>query len=222
MPRANIPWSLVASIVLAVLLSACASQPKPQPTESSDGSVSAPQKPVPKAPELLTEWESYQEVLGTIEQWQVQGKLGVRIPNNSGSVYFNWQQRPNDFAIHLNGPLGQGATWIRGDAQQVSLSQAGKESVSANSPEELMASTMGWWLPVSQLYYWIRAIPAPDSDISKINHNSDGTLHSLEQDGWTLSYKGYQQTDSWHLPAKVIAQRDDTKLTFIIKSWRLH
>lgn len=211
--------------VASLLLSACASQSTaPGGSQSAEGKtakIEAP-KPVPKAPEVATDWDNYQQVLRTIDQWQVQGKLGVRLPDNSGSVYFNWKQRPSDFAIHLNGPLGQGTTWIRGNDRRVSLEQSGEPPVFAATPEELMLKSLGWWLPISELYYWVRGIPAPGSNPDQLTRGQDGTLLELQQNGWQLEFSRYKIIKGWSLPSKVIARRDDIKLTFIIKNWKLH
>lgn len=210
---------LICAVAIA-LVSACATQTSVPPDGQTTPTLEAP-KPIPKAPERLTEWESYQQVLGNIDQWQVQGKLGVRLPNNSGSVYFNWKQRPDDFAIHLSGPLGQGTTWIRGDDDRVSLEQADQPPIFAATPEALMNKSLGWWLPISQLYYWIRGIASPDSAATEQAHFDDGSLQRLEQDGWQLEYSRYKTVSGWPLPTKVIARQQDIKLTFIIKNWKL-
>lgn len=211
----------VAVIVALLLLNACATQPPSTAKDDNTQAVVESPKPIPKAPELLTEWDDYQHILGNIDQWQVQGKLGLRLPNNSGSVYFNWKQHPESFAIHLSGPLGQGTTWIRGNDRQVSLEQPNQPTLRAKTPEELMQKGLGWWLPISQLYYWVRGIPAPQSEPSAQQHHQNGSLKHLEQDGWHLEYSRYQSVSGWSLPSKVVARQQDIKLTFIIKNWKL-
>ncbi len=212
-------------ILGSLWLAGCASQPGQQPADTTASQ--------PQAPSIAQEWQRYQQVLGNIDHWQAQGKLGIRMPDHSGSAYFNWQQQAEQFAILLNGPLGQGATWIRGDDRRVSMEQSGQPAIEAETPEALMLDTLGWWLPVSELYYWVKGIPAPNSPILDEQHNDDGTLKLLSQNGWQLSYTRYQQLEGWHLPAKVVAQyrpgttagHDDSEniqLTFIIKDWQLH
>lgn len=208
--------------VVAALLSACSSQSTRMP------GIGQSVPPLPPAPSIQTQWDDYQAMLGAMEYWQVQGKLGVRTPNESGSVTFNWKQLPDQFAIYLNGPLGQGTVWIRGNDDQVSLEQSGKGTLYAPTPELLMYDAMGWWLPVSDLHFWIKGIPAPDKPIIRREHNEDGTLQSLQQNGWQLTYSAYQSLEGWYLPGKVTAQftsadrRGDLRLTFILRDWQLH
>lgn len=207
---------------VAVLLSACSSQTTRMPGSSQ------PVPPLPPAPSIQTQWDDYQTILGAMDYWQVQGKLGVRTPVDSGSVNFNWKQLPEQFAIYLNGPFGQGTVWIRGNEDQVSLEQSGRDTLYAPTPELLMYDAMGWWLPVSDLYYWIKGIPAPDKPITRQEHNDDGTLQTLQQNGWLLTFSSYQALEGWYLPGKVTAQlipsgrRSELRLTFILRDWRLH
>lgn len=204
---------------IALLLSACASQ---MPDQSSQ------LPPIPAAPSIQSQWQEYQQLLGSLEFWNLEGKLGIRTPNDSGSAHLNWKQRPEQFAIHLSGPLGQGSIWIRGDDTQVSLERSGEETLYATTPEQLMYNAMGWWLPVSDLHFWVKGIPAPDTPIEEQQRNDDGTLMSLTQNQWQLSYSRYQQSKGWYLPTKVIArhfpagQQDAIKLTLIIKDWQLN
>jgi|GEM_PF-518373 len=220
-----------ACLIALLLLAGCASQ-----TTSITSKTAADHGPSahkaatstgqpPLAPQL-EDWDEYQRVLQGIELWQVQGKLGIRLPSDSGSLYFNWLQRPENFAIHLSGPLGQGASWIRGGSpnnnlQQVSLERGKQPRVYADNLETLMHSTLGWSLPVSELYYWVRGIPSPNLPIEQLGRDAGGRLASLQQQGWKLRFERYKTVDSWPLPGKLIAERKPLKLTFIIKSWKL-
>ena len=200
--------SCYLSLAGLLMLAGCARQPlQPEPA-----------KAIPAPPPIVEQWQQYQALLNAIDQWQLQGKLGVRLPDHSGSVYVNWRQQQGDYAIHLSGPLGQGTTWIRGNDSSVELENSDGK-IRAATPEQLMLDSLGWWLPVSDLHYWIRALPAPSASAATLQRNADGTLAQLQQAGWTLLYSGYQAVEGWPLPGRVVARRDDISLTFIIKSW---
>lgn len=238
MPHSLQLLSRPVCLIALLLLAGCASQTN-KVTKQSPGEQSPqqdnmkpatkqdsarPSKP-PVAPQL-SDWEKYQQVLRGIENWQVQGKLGIRLPGDSGSLYFNWLQHPEAFAIHLSGPLGQGASWIRGgsptnNTQQVSLERGQQPPVYADNLETLMHSTLGWSLPVSELYYWVRGIPAPNTPIELLTRDEEGRLANLQQQGWKLRFERYKMIESWSLPGKLIAEREPLKLTFIIKNWKL-
>ncbi len=198
-------------LLTLVLLAGCARQPL-QPGTSRD---------IPQPPAIVGQWQQYQELLTSIDHWQLQGKLGLQVPDHSGSVYVNWQQQQRDYAIHLSGPLGQGTTWIRGNDRGVELENSDGK-ISARTPEQLMLDNLGWWLPVSELHYWIRALPSPTASEAALQRNDDGTIAQLQQSGWTLQYSRYQPVEGWPLPGRVVAQRDDIRLTFIIKNWEFY
>ena len=72
------------------------------------------------------------------DQFNLQGKIGVRTPKQSGSAFFNWQQEQEKFDIELSGILGVGKTQITGQPGQVTLNSAKTGLITAESPEELL------------------------------------------------------------------------------------
>ena len=175
----------------------------------------------------IDNWNDYQSQLAQLQHWQLSGKLGVRMAANAanskrgGSAYLNWEQNPAAYAIRLSGPLGQGTTWIRGDDGGVSLEQAGQAAVRADSPEALVAQTLGWELPIGDLFYWVRGIPAPRAPIAQQAKHPSGSLAQLQQSGWQLDFSRYNAVGPWQLPGKIVAHRDGLRLTLIIKNWQL-
>ncbi len=195
---------------LLILLNACSSTaPRPQ----------AEQPP-------LLDSHQHRQQLSQLQHWLLEGKIGLRHPDNSGSANLQWQQRADDYRIHLSGPLGQGASQLRGSSRGVTLEQAGQPTRYAASAEQLLTDSFGWQLPVSHLYYWVRGIPSPLSPIDQQQQAADGTLQQLRQSGWQLSYSRFSPqitTDNQplYLPGKIVAQRDQLRLKLIIKRWQL-
>lgn len=173
----------------------------------------------------ITNWDSHQQQLAALKHWRLEGKIGYRIrtddKNHSGSAYFDWQQQPSNYSIHLFGPLGQGSTLIKQRGRKVTLEQQGQPTLSARTPEALMQESLGWWLPVHDLTYWVRGIPAPDSLVQSQQRSPDGTLQHLQQAGWQLTYSSYQQIGQWQLPTKIIAEREQIRLILVLNEWEL-
>ena len=225
--------AVMASFV--VFLNGCSSQPKsisiksPDLTQKESASFNGPNssssnrndRQVRIAPESLSA-DEYNDILMAIDHWQVQGKIGLRIPNNSGSMYFNWKQEGENWAIHLSGPLGQGATWIRGNAMGVSLQAGDKLPTYADSADQLMQRSLGWSLPIRSLHYWIRGFPDPATALDSIEKDESNNLIRLSQSGWDIVYARHQDIDGWTLPQKIIAPNPDIRATIIIKNWRLY
>jgi|TARA_B110000116_G_C16722990_1_gene530023 outer membrane lipoprotein LolB len=175
----------------------------------------------PVANGYIADWDSYQQQLQQQQRWQLSAKMGVRGPSDSGSAYLHWQQAPDNYDIHLSGPLGQGRIRIIGNSEQVTLEQAGKPTLSAPTADRLLQHALGWYAPLEQLKYWVRGLPAPDLP-AQIEHNSQGALASLQQSGWHLSYSRYRDEGNFLLPGKLIATQGGLKLTLIIKDWTLN
>lgn len=171
------------------------------------------------------EFQTHQDSLLPIQQWTMSGKLGVKSQQESGSASISWQQNGSGYDIHLHGPLGQKSISITGDSHQVSLKEKGKPAMTARSPEALIKKTTGWHLPLSQLNYWMRGVPAPKAKIKKITPNSTGLIAQLEQSGWLIEYQSYHQIQHQnqliYLPKKIVASLDDIRLTLIIREWKL-
>ena len=151
-----------------------------------------------------------------LQHWQLRGKIGILNNNEASSAYLNWQQCGERFDIRLSGPLGQGAARLLGDQQRVILESPKRPPISADNPEQLLRQQLGWDLPISQLTYWIRGIPAPDSPF-QILTDSKG----FQQLGWHINILRSAQVGEYSLPTKVIAKHPQLKITLILKHWKL-
>lgn len=178
-------------------------------------------------------WSERQAQLNKLNHWQVTGKLGVRIPGDNGSANLRWRQENNAYSIDLSGPLGSGRIAISGVPGQVSMRQGGEEPLTAPTAEELIFYSTGWTIPVAQLVYWVRALPAPDQKVMRREQNELGQLSLLEQNGWRVRYSHYQAVNSpvvtnaipgeqsVLLPGRVLAEYGDVRLTLVIREWHL-
>lgn len=181
-------------------------------------------KPInPKAPLISANWPEHQTKIEAAQHWQAVGKLGVKVPNDGGSANLRWQQTLNDYQIDLNGPFGQGKMSITGNPKLVTLIEGGNPPQSAKSAEELIRKHTGWTIPVPQLSYWVRGLPAPNAAITRFSPNSQGLLGELEQLGWTVTYGDYLSVgnDNLALPGRIQAQFNDIRLTLVIREWTL-
>lgn len=164
-------------------------------------------------------WKEHRQKVEPIESWELQGKLGIRSPGESGSGTLFWLQRNNYYDIRLSGPLGRGATRIQGDSKQTTLEVAGREPVSAESAEALLEQQIGWRLPVEQLLWWVRGLPAPDT-ASRLQLDTHSRLARLSQSGWQVEYSRYQQIGEVELPQRLQISGHDLLLTLVITDWK--
>ncbi|MCQ4289472.1 lipoprotein insertase outer membrane protein LolB [Pseudomonas stutzeri] len=189
---------------LVLLLAGCAGL---GPQESIEG------------PGNKEDWTTHKARVSEIDGWQISGKIGIRAPQDSGSGTLFWLQRQDYFDIRLSGPLGRGATRLTGRPDAVALEVAGQGRFEAESPEALVESQLGWQLPVSNLLWWVRGLPAPDSR-SRIALDGNGRLANLQQDGWDIQYLGYSEEAGYELPSRIKLAGRDLQITLVVKDWQ--
>lgn len=153
------------------------------------------------------------------EQWQMSGKLGIWTAETKESAQMNWLQCGQNYQIRLSGPLGIGAVIIDGDKDEVTISQAGKDPWTEETPEDLMEK-IGWNLPVSSLFHWLRMRPTPNEPFEE-KRDTDERLVELSQQGWLVEYQRYQNSETGLLPALIQIKDADIRAKFIISDWDL-
>jgi outer membrane lipoprotein LolB len=166
-----------------------------------------------------SKWRVNKEQLTSLDGWQINGKVGIRAPKDSGSGTLFWLQRQDYYDIRLSGPLGRGAARLTGRPGAVSLEVANQGRYEAADPETLLKDQLGWKLPVSHLVWWVRGLPAPDSK-SSLTLDSDSRLSNLEQDGWQIEYLSYTQQNGYWLPERMKLHGQDLDVTLVIKDWQ--
>ncbi len=173
--------------------------------------------PAPKADQPKLDWVEHVRLLTLMQEWQIRGKIGVRTEDDGGSAYLDWSQSFDSFYIMLSGPLGQGSTIVSGNPYGARLENSDGTFIS-DSPEQLVLEHTGWNIPIHQLLYWVKGIPAPYGD-SERTYNEYGTLKTLQQNQWNLEFYRYGEAMGTLLPQKIKITRDDLKVTLIIKEW---
>lgn len=165
------------------------------------------------------QWREHKQQLSGLDGWQIDGKIGIRAPKDSGSGTLFWLQRQDYYDIRLSGPLGRGAARLTGRPGQVSLEVANQGRYEAPSPEALLEEQLGWKLPVSHLTWWVRGLPAPDSK-SRLTLDADSRLSNLEQDDWQIEYLSYAQQNGYWLPERIKLHGSNLDVTLVIKQWQ--
>lgn len=167
----------------------------------------------------------HQRQVQAIGDWQLSGKLGIRTATDSGSASVKWAQQLASYQINLSGPLGQKSMIITGTPDKVRLEQTGEPAQEAKTAEALIKKSAGWTLPVAQLAYWVRGVPAPKLRITQLQQNETGLIAQLIQGGWSIHYSNYRDQTfngiNLPLPGKITAEYKDVRLVLVIRDWRL-
>lgn len=189
------------SLLIPLLVYGCATQIKP-PNEQPTFVVK---------PRKIT--------LPNNKQWDLQGAVSIQYQGKAHIGSVTWQQVNDRYAINLYGPLNIGAIGIAGTPYKVTLNKP-TGSYSAATPEALMQQQLGWYLPISNMYYWVRALPAPGK-IQKQVRNDDKRLVFLQQQGWTIQYQAFQAGDQSSLPQKIVLDNQKLHVKLVINHWNI-
>lgn len=203
------PFAFIGVLIGACLLSACQSTPKPttQTTPSLPATALTPNTiPNNNLTPLIPITEPF------LPSFAITGKIGITTQHNGKkqaiSAFYAWGQTADRFAIDLTGALGLGATSIRFDGKQATLSNDEFGIVSANSPELLLQKTTGWQAPISHLPYWILGKNAPDDTNSLFDGQK---LTQTQNNHWTiqLEYNNLPKYNNLPTPSRLRLRHHD-------------
>lgn len=162
------------------------------------------------------DWQRRYAVLESMEDWDFTGRIAVRDDREAHNSRIRWRQRGENFVINLWGALNIGATEITGNPQQVRLHQERQEPLVTETPEELIREQLGYELPVDNLRYWIKGIPAPGERATP-TFNEHNQLTTLHQSGWQINYLGYTNYSLETLPTQIRMEKYPLRLEFIMR-----
>lgn len=199
--------------LVCLVVASCSNLPAPKPNSLSQASL------------FEAQFKNKEEVLLQLDQWDIKGKLAVKIDGKNNSGLITWNQRQDHFEMLLNGPLGSGRLHIKGNGSKV-VATTNQETLESASLELLFENEFGWQFPMQELHYWVRGIAYPKSP-SQLSYNEQGGLARIAQKGWIISYPSYQpitqltRDDSSKLlmPKKIEVENAQVKLTLVIKTW---
>ncbi|WP_323752384.1 lipoprotein insertase outer membrane protein LolB [Marinobacter sp.] len=179
-------------------------------------------------PEGMTEqppvdWATRSTELTQFNHWLLSGKLAVKQPSDSGTAVINrWQQHNESYELALSSSfLGMGSTQLKGVPGYIHLTMPNGDSYQSSEPEKLIQAATGWQLPIDNLTWWIKGLPAPDGDF-RLLFDEQNKLAILKQNGWEIRY------DRWHpfidtlpeLPARITALKGDKRVRVVISRWQ--
>jgi outer membrane lipoprotein LolB len=172
-------------------------------------------KPVPTTPTHVPTDSSTQK---PSNQFNLEGKIGVKTPKQSGSAFYTWSQNQQDFNIQLNGILGIGKTIIEGKSGEVTLNSAKTGLISAENPEELLEKATGWVAPITHIVDWVQGYPATEN--AQVAHDSAQRITQIIEDSWTVDFSYNHQAT---LPNKLILKQQlesgqENRITMVIQN----
>lgn len=166
-------------------------------------------------------WAQRKAQLNTLQNWQANGNIAIHAKKGSGAnASFSWEQIQHNYQLRLFGPFGIQSILLSGNPQRVTL-YARNQVVSADNAESLLAQQTGLHLPVSQLYYWLRGLPAPQLRYT-INLDAYNRLLKLRQSGWRIEYLHYTNVGKLDIPDQILLTHPDWKIRILITHWDIN
>ncbi|WP_058533383.1 lipoprotein insertase outer membrane protein LolB [Legionella saoudiensis] len=212
-------------IVLPIfLLTACA-PPRPpvmMPEQPSKVTKALPKgAPAEKAPaEKAPVEKQHAAKAETVSSWEIRGALAAKNKSKGWSAAMHWTQNgPNSYQIRLMGPLGAGAVLINKKGGTITF-QDGPKRITSTNADELLLKQTGVRLPVSNLYYWVRGLPAPGK-VSSEKRDAANNLVMLRQSGYTITFGNYTSVKGVALPGMVRLDGNGVMVKVVIKNWAI-
>lgn len=152
-------------------------------------------------------------------QFNLQGKIGVKTPQQSGSAFFTWVQDQQQFEIELSGILGIGKTIISGEiGQNTQLNSAKTGLIEAQNPEELLEYATGWQAPITYLIDWVQARPATNS--AQIQRDAQQRPIHIDEANWQidLSYLDQEKMPNRLILKQILESGQENRITMVIQN----
>ena len=145
-----------------------------------------------------------------LDAWELRGKLGLRATGQAANLSFQWSQRSEGvFRIRLLGPLGVSLGSVEGNTAWAVADFDGE--LIEGPGDSLLLPTLGFNVPLSSMYYWVRGLPDP----SMPDVTSDS---GFVQGRWTIDVTKGSEADD--LPRKVNIQGNDLSVRLAAMRWR--
>lgn len=156
----------------------------------------------------------------TISSWEIRGALAAKNKAKGWSAAMNWiQSGPSSYQIRLIGPLGAGSVLISKNGGVITF-QDGPKKITSGNADELLLQQTGIRLPVNNLYYWVRGLPAPGK-VSGEHRDQYNHLVQLKQSGYNIDFAQYTTIKGADLPGLVRLEGNGVMIKVIIKNWRV-
>lgn len=154
----------------------------------------------------------------TVSSFEIRGSMAAKNKNKGWSAAMNWKQNgPGAYQIRLMGPLGAGTVLIDKKGNTITF-QDGPKRITSHSPDQLLAEQTGIRLPVNNLYYWVRGLPAP-GPVQAERRDEYNHLVQLKQSGYTINFAKYASVRGIDLPSMIRLEGNGVMVKVAIQNW---
>ena len=174
-----------------------------------------------------------QQKLSNIRKWTLKGSFSVTFPRpkthklDTQMARFQWQQNPDpqQYTIDMLASFDVAKLTIKSDTSGITLKKNDTpQPHTYASPEALTQAALGFTLPVSNLYFWIRGVVSPLTESSAPTVDHFQHLIHIQQGNWSVSFSHFITTKQGDLPLRILIQNPEKQLKLIIvtrkESWK--
>ena len=198
-PRLGAAW--LASIVLAGVLSGCATAPR-------QGG----------APELAAQ-ERRERAIAADDEWGLVGRIAVFDGKENGSGRIEWRQWGDRFEIVLSAPVSRQSWRLRGDSRGAVLEGLEGGARRAASAEDLLRAEAGWSVPLQKLRAWARGSRGAAAAGVAFAASGPALPAEISEDGWIVSYRDWFAGHQPPLPRRVFAHSGERRVRLAVERW---
>ena len=151
--------------------------------------------------------------------FDVAGRFSVHDGNRGFAAHFDWQHRQDRDEWRFLSPLGQVLARLQRDAGGARLETADGRVQQHPSADVLIASLLGIELPLASLPGWLQAVPVEPARVAE--HDPVGRPRVIEQHGWRIEYRSYQDETPTALPQRLEAEWGQSRLSLLVDDWHV-
>lgn len=193
---------IICCVFTVLLLSACSS--------------------VPDRIEMPLPAKERQQKLATLTHFELAAQIKVRAPNDSVSGSLNWQQQGAFYRADMNSFIGVSIFKLQTDQNGATVQVSG-ETHQAQNAAVLLDYLSGWSLPIEEMPLWLKGMAGQQG--SELRWDPLGRLISFslldsQNRRWQVSYPEFFP-DQLSLPRIIKLESTDSKLTLVIRKWKM-
>ncbi|PWK87542.1 lipoprotein insertase outer membrane protein LolB [Fulvimonas soli] len=169
---------------------------------------------------LLDAQRVREQALGGVDHWALEGRLAVSNGQDGGSGSLSWTQDGERYAFELRAPVTGKSFRLTGGPGGALLEGVEGGPLRGPDAESLMRRALGWDVPLRELRAWVLGLRA-DAGPAELSFGANRLPSLLEQDGWAVEYRAWDEARQPPLPSTVFASRPPYKVKLSIQSFRL-
>jgi outer membrane lipoprotein LolB len=174
---------------------------------------------VPPPVTVSTPWPERRAALQSRTRFGLSGRVAVAADGQGFNGHLRWEQDGARSQIDLDGPLGVGGVHVVLQGGELTLTAADGTRLDAAAARDELIERLGFEPPLGSLRYWIQGVPDPGSEATE-TADTVPRLAALSQDGWAITYSGYQAVAGQWLPQRMTLQRGTVRVRLVIDNWR--